>query len=201
MVTIKLYSLAVRVLSFVGSGATLTLKNVVLRNITASNFYCIDETSTIIFDNVVLALALSDYSFNAGSFNVVGLLHIMGPYGFNYQSNQTSMISSNGTLFIHQGSKFNYNPSVSAATLFAFADAISSFIMRSATLEVSDVGLQLTKGFIEFDGKCYIVTSGMSESQGLVLGDGVSSLNNVIVRILPEAVCEVVSGYLVDKSV
>ncbi len=185
----------------VGSGATLALKNLTLNNITASNFYCADGTATITFNNVELDLSASDYNFTTGSFNVVGLLHIMGPYGFNYQTSQASTVNSNGTLFVDQGSKFNYSPSVNANNLLSFADSTASFILHSATLQVSNAGLQLTKGYVEIDGKSYVINSGTQVSQGLILGDGISSANNVVVRILPEAQCLVSSGYIVDKSV
>lgn len=185
----------------VDSGASLVLKNVVLPNITAANFYCADQTSTVIFDNVVLALALSDYDFNVGSFNVVGLLHIMGPYGFNYQTDQVSAISANGTLLLDQGATFNYNPSIPANNLFTLADATASLVLRSATFQVSNTGLQLTKGYFEMDGSCSLINSGVQASQGLVLGDGISAANNVILRVLPEAQCVVNSGFIVDKSV
>lgn len=185
----------------VASGATLSLKNLTLNNITAATFYCADGTATINFTNVELALGQSDYNFNTGAFMVNGLLRIKGPYDFNYQTNQVSTINANGTLLIDQGSSFNYNPSISANNLVTFADATASLVVRSATIQVSNVGWQLTKGYIEFDGACYVISNGTQASQGLVLGDGVTPANNVTVRILPEAQCLISSGFIVDKSV
>lgn len=184
----------------VASGASLTLKNLTLSNITASSFYCADGTATINFNNVELNLTTNDYTFSNGAFNVINKLRIQGSHTFNYQSNQISTIKAAATLFL-DGVTLNYNPSISANNLLAFADSTASLVLRSATFQISNKGLQLTKGHIEIDGKCYIVNSGTQAAQGLLLGDGNSAANNVLVRILPEAQCVVSSGYVVDKSV
>ncbi len=185
----------------VASGASLTIKNVILNNIISSTFYCADNTGIITFNNVTLDLSAANYTFSAGSFNVNNVLHIKGLYGFNYQANQISTINSNATLLIDRGSFFNYSPSTSSNNLLVFADSTASLVLHSATLQVSNAGLQLTKGYIEIDGKSYVVNSGTQASQGLLLGDGVSSANDVVMRLLPNATCLVTSGYITDQSV
>ncbi len=196
----------------VGPNSTLLIENIVLEGISAGQLV-VDSTSTVSFQDVQIVLD-GDYTFSSGRFEILKDLTITGPgRSFIYASPGSSLIrskdpqdstfvSSNrrcqpgfeGRLIMDRGTTFQY-ASTTATNLIQLEGDRSEFILNSATLNISGVNLQLTKGRFLVDGR-----SSLLGSLALILGDGLSVANNVTLEIEPAANLEV-GGKLIYRNI
>ncbi len=183
-----------------GTSSTLTIRNVTLKNISAGKVYCIDSTGTIILNNMTW-LQNNNYTFSAGTLNIANDVFFSGgPYTFAYTTTKTCTILSNAMWYFDSGMTFSYAPSA-GQTLLTFADTTGQFYLYETTLYASAVGLKLTKGMVIIEGNCAFVSAGASPAQGILLGDGISSANDLLLKIMPESGVLQTSGYVVYQNV
>ena len=83
----------------------------------------------------------------------------------------------------------------------AFEDETSILELKGATLHVTATGMQLMKGELSIKDDCCFSSEATTSSDGILLGDGISSSNDIEVTFAPDARLRVSSGYLVDKNV
>jgi hypothetical protein len=62
-------------------------------------------------------------------------------------------------------------------------------------------GLQLTKGTLVIEGECQILSAATSHADGITLGDGVSSSNDIVLKIFPESGPNAITGWFNYKNV
>ena len=188
----------------IGSDSSLLLKNMVMAGINGNKLRLTDNTSTVSFQRVVMAID-EDFIFDTGCFEVVDELIIQGDHKFIYQSSCVSKIHSHlpaagdvscqeghsGHLIMDHNTTFSYDTTLSS-TLLELQDEYAKFSFNSATLAVTS-SLQLTKGRLFFDGKCDLLCG-----DGLMFGDGTEA-GKLYVEIDPAAQLDV-SGFLIDNS-
>lgn len=182
----------------IASGATLLMQDVVVKNVSGTKIGFAATTSVLQLQDVVWCMS-ANTSIATGYFMVLGNWWINGPYALSYNSGQTSTINSNAQIAMGYGSTFNYSPSNSAQNLLAFTDNTSKFLLNSATLTASTVGLALIKGFLIVDGKSYLTSNGTNTATGITIGDGIAA-DDLIIEVLPGANVQV-AGYVGYKNV
>ena len=182
-------------------GATLSLRNVFLQNVSGTNISCVSSTGVLNLYDVVW-LQSGNFAWLNGTLNILGDTVITGtPSVFSYQSSVASTISSNALWYFDSGMTFSYAPSVSANNLISFADRTARWYLYEATLLTSAVGLQLFKGTLVIDGVCSFVNKGTSISQAITFGDGVNAANDLTLKVLPGSGLLQTSGFVQYKNV
>jgi hypothetical protein len=184
----------------VDRGSSLLVKNITLRNVKNNNFFCMDNATTITFQDVSFVQD-SDFTFSNGIFYVVSRLSIKGGYKFVYQSPKSSRIESNATMFLDKNVTLSLDLFTPLKNPIIMQDSTSILYLNGATLHATSTGLQLTKGTLEVNGKCYLSSDATCQNEGLMLGDGVSADNNLSIEVLPDSNLKLLSGYLAYSNV
>jgi len=184
----------------VDNGGALLMNNLTLKNLSAGQLFCNDGIGTFSLNNVDIILD-GNYGFTQGRFDVLGDVEITGgAYTFAYQSNNVSTIKSGATLFFDADMTFSYDVSVSG-TLLAMDDTSAVLHFYETNIFSNVPGLTLIKGTVAIDGECIMTSNATSQAQGITFGDGVTSANNINLKLLPESGLTLNSGYLVNKNV
>jgi hypothetical protein len=171
----------------VQAGGSLTIANVNLVNVTATNLGCVDDTGSITFSNVSISTPGS-WNWKFGSFAIDGNMEITDGI-FAYTSSITSSILSNSKLRLSNNVTFSYAPKVLSGQTKAsplnltFTDASSWLSLNGCSLCVTRTGLQLLKGSLEIIGKNYLYSDALTTTMpGLILGDGTDPDNDFQVK-------------------
>ncbi len=186
----------------VQSGGNLTLRNITLYDVMGTNLRCADNTATITFDNVKI-INRNSWSFATGAFAVINNLTLAGGGNFVYQSAYASTVNDNSTLFLTDGMTFSYDPAKGSGQAVAgqqnliFTNTSSKLWCDGVTLKVTNTGMRLTKGTLQFDRKCSMYSdANLSDtSHALILGDK-NSDNDPQVIFGPDAKVALESGVL-----
>ena len=182
-------------------GSHLNLKDLTIKGLGPSSLWCADNAASISLDNVWFDQD-ADYTFSRGSFDINDMCVLSGQDKvFNYSSAMPSLIKSRATLCLDRDFTFAYAPPIASSTLFGLQDESSKLILEEATLYSTATGLQLTKGCLEIQDHCYLASEALTKSNGIILGDGVSSANDIMLDIHPGANIELFSGYVVYKNI
>jgi hypothetical protein len=185
----------------VGTHSQLRLSNMTLSGITNQNFGPIDNTGSCIFENTNFYLS-GNYFWDEGYFVVEDMFKIQGPgQTFIYSTNLVSTVSSFSTLMLDYQTTFSYAPISASNSLINFMDNTGIFKLFNASLYASSAGLAFTQGIFMVDGSSSILNTASSQAQGVSFGDGASAANNTTINILPAAVLNLLSGYLVYQNV
>ncbi len=202
-----------------GRGSVLTLENpatlivapnsrFIFRDMTIKGFNCdrfhlSDETSTLIFENVLLKLD-GNYTFTVGSIEVRERLVLSGDERiFTYQSDQPSTILSKSSLILDEGVTFSYDAHL--PNLLQFKDKSSKLILDGATLHTTVTGLELTKGRIKVRGNSVVSSEIFGEGEdiidnGISFGDQ-NKNNDFKITILPSVSLACLEGSIKYKNV
>ncbi|KKP35934.1 MAG: hypothetical protein UR26_C0002G0236 [candidate division TM6 bacterium GW2011_GWF2_32_72] len=162
-----------------GSGASLLLKNLTIKNFSSSDITCLDSSATITFQDVTLSMD-GDYAFLNGKFDVIGNLRIQGEHTFVYHTDQVSTITSESQIFLDRGVTFSYDPTNNNRDLIRMVDSTSALSLNGATLYSTSTGIRLTKGRLKIKAESIIFAEGINETEGISLGDGITSNNLTI---------------------
>ncbi len=180
------------------ANASVLIENAVLKDVHTGKLI-LGNNSTLALRNVCLQLD-DDYTFTQGAFEFYGDVIIKGPHIFEQKSSQTSTIGAYSTLFFDSGMTFSY-ASTAGRDLLAFADKTAILHFFETALYSVVPGMQLKKGTLVVEGACPVINNATTKDDGVLLGDGVSSDNDVDVKILPESGFDVRSGYLTSQLV
>jgi len=184
----------------VAAGASLLFRNIVLENISGTNLQCLDSAATISFDNAVCILN-NNMTFTLGQLAVIGDCTMTGTGIFIYQTNLQSTIFPSATWYFDRGMTFSYYPTGGSNNRINFADSTAQLYLYETALFAKSAGLQLTKGTVSIDGQCPFYSEATTSTGGIVFGDNLSSGNDVNLKIMPESIVDVRSGYVVYQNV
>jgi len=186
----------------IDDGADVTFKDVTLDGIQDGNFACLSDDSCITFDNVFFVQS-GNYSFNTGSFAIENHTTVRGTYTFNYMSSRTSTVNSAADFCFTGGNHFcigRYNPGNGVEPL-AFVDKNSQLTLDGASFVITSSGFNATKGTITVAQEIFLDIKSTGTNYGLILGDGISSDNDMQVKIRSGALVRHVDGVLVYNNV
>jgi WD40 repeat protein len=176
----------------------LKIEDITLNNLQGNNLRCINDNSSIQFENVIMTLS-SDFTFTTGSMKYTKDVTLRGTSIFNYQTNMGSTIDSGSKLMIDQSMTFNYAPANNLRNLLVMTDSTSVLSCNNATLVSTATGIQLTKGTLFVDGVMKIQSAAASSAEAVIFGDG-TPVNDLLVRLMPGAGVQLISGYLSYKN-
>jgi len=184
----------------IDSGASVLLKNMVLKGISNSLINFTDSTGLLRLQDLTW-IQNGNYSLTTGALEIDHSVLFTGTSVFVYSTAQTSTITSNAMLYFDAGMTFSYVPPTTSRNLLQMIDSSSELYLLNATLYSTTTGMQLTKGTLFIDGPCPVLSSATVQNQGIMFGDGTSSANNLTVKILPESGLNLNSGFLVYNNV
>ena len=159
------------ILSICG-GTQLRIRDAVLHT-SSNNFYCYDDDSSIVLDNVTWVFD-SDFTFTQGSIKLENNVDFIGSSSFVYESSQTSTISSEATWSISGGMNLRVGKKEIEDSLepFYFEDSSSILKLDNCTFIVTGSGLTLSRGIVEVHRSVNLEVLGNEMSNGFYLGDG-----------------------------
>lgn len=175
--------------------SSLLIKNVTIKGLSDSAIKCLDNSSTITFQNVTLLLS-NNYTITTGHFEIlddvfVKRLTSASNAQFIYGTDGiASKILAGSKLHFDRDTTLRYEPLSSDKNLIQFEDESSVLSLNGATVSTNNVGLELTKGTLVIDHKCF------ADSQATIsLGDG--NINNDLqIEVMPGGNIDVRSGIL-----
>jgi WD40 repeat protein len=184
------------------SGGKLTLKNIKLDGVLNDNISCADNTSSICFNDVELAISNS-YHFALGSFDIFSKLSCKGTGIFSYESVEASTIASEATFEFGPLMTFSYSPTNTFDNRLFFTDSTSKLRLDGATLKVTATGLELKDGTLVLSGRNYVYAdepSGATLTNGLKFGSEIE-YDNLKIDVHPGGSLEIKSGFLDYRNI
>ena len=184
------------------SGGSVTLRDLIIYDVNATNLRCADNTASINFDNVKI-INRNVWNFATGAFAVTNNLSMLGGGTFVYQSAYASTINDNSTLFLTDGMTFSYDPAKGVSQAVAgqqnlvFTNTSSKLWLDGVTLKVTNTGMRITKCSMQFDRNCSIYSDAKLTDtlHALILGD--TTINNDPAIIFgPDAKINLESGVI-----
>lgn len=192
----KCLTLAPHATIFIAPNSSLAFEDVILREITAGDIVCLDNSGTITLQNTTWEMD-GNYTFSLGILDIVGDVHMVGEDTiFAYQSSQQCTIEKSSQLILDKAVTFSYAPSTASRDLLKFVDIDSKLVLNNATLFSTTTGIRLTHGELLVNGHSYLTSDATVPSQGITFGDGVSSSQNFIVHWSPASVLELTRGFV-----
>jgi hypothetical protein len=186
----------------VQAGGSLTLSNLTILGVDATNISCADNDTTITFDNVKLVIS-DTFNFDTGAFLIKGETSVIGGGTFSYESAYASTIASNSTFWLSQNVTFAYDPvaltepATPSQLNLTFADATSRLKLDGTTLNITDKGMQLLSGTLEVSKENIINSDALptNYNDGLIFGNQTYA-NDLNVEMNPGARLLINSGVL-----
>ncbi len=182
----------------IDAGSTLHIKDLTMQGISAGTIYCADTAGHLALDDVVW-IQYGDYTFEQGSLAIYCTTQMKGPAVFSYTSSQATTIATKSSWLFDFGMTFSY--ASTPGTLIQFADSTSLMQLYETNLYSAVPGISFTKGTLALEGTCPLLSAATQVTDGVLLGDGTSAVNNITLKIGPESGFDVRSGYLVYKNV
>ncbi len=180
-------------------GSSLTIKNVVIQDVSDAKIRCFDDTAKINFQDVIW-IQSGDYTFEKGAFTIVGYMDMHGGNKFSLCTGLTSTISHGSALYLEPRFTFSYDPHNQANNLLYFADQTSMLYMIGSNLHTSRGGLALTSGKVVLDGSIRFAAESWNDpAYGIQLGDGLG--DDCVLSILNSATLDLDLGHLVYKNI
>lgn len=180
----------------IGHNSTLTLKNVEIDGIKNCNIYCMDDSASLILDNVRWVQS-GDYTFSRGSILIENLVDFSSKYKFIYASGLTSTIDSDSRWYFSDLAQvsFGRKRSVSDREPLYFQDYSSILHLENATLVITSSGARLTNGTFLCDREVKIDAGSMASYAGLAIGNG-NAGNDPNIKLFPGAALKLTNGLL-----
>ncbi len=184
------------------ASSTLTLKDLTIYDVNNTNLRCLDNTGSIIFDNVKI-INRNRWRFQNGSFAVTNNLSMLGGGTFSYESAYASTINDNSSLLFSDNMTFSYDPAKGAQQAVAsqqnlvFTNSSSKLICDGISLKITNTGMRLTNGTLQLERINNIQSDANTtdSSRGLILGNGIY-LNNLFLSIGPDSQMNLETGVL-----
>lgn len=181
------------------SGATLTLEDTTLKGLSGSKLACVDSTGKLVVKNSTF-IQTGNYSYTKGLLEIRSEVMVTGGYVFTYASDQSLTIKSGAKFFFDSGSTFKYDPNGGSKTLLVMEDQSATIHFYESTLQATALGLSVTKGTLIWEGSCPVVSNATLSANGIIWGDGISTTNDVLIKVLPESGPVIQSGFVRYKN-
>ena len=184
-------------------GSTLSIENLNIYGLKNTNFRCLDDAGTIALENSTYIL-LDNYNFETGKLTVNNVMQIRQvsdvPLTFAYKTTQQSIINRCGSLYINEGVIFSYEPACNTRDLIKLEASGSKIVLDKATLHSTSTGMLMTKGVLEVNGACRVASDATCIAEGVICGDGISTENDLKIKILASSNLEITSGCMIMKN-
>lgn len=152
----------------VRKGASLTLENVEIMNLSQSKLRCMTDSGSITFRNSIVHLD-DYYTFSRGSIRFDGDCIFTGSAGFFYTSCVSSTIASQATFMLSEDTTLYYAPRCPLRNLIYFEDNLSTLYLDGCSLISTRTGLQLSSGRLVVDDHVTVSSQALHLAEGIVL--------------------------------
>ncbi len=146
----------------IDDNVTLTLKNIVIKNIkngtAGPTIKLASNNSRLVLDKVDLNL-VDDFLFDTGHLFIYNDVNVSGTSVFTYSPTVPSYIKSGGTLRFNPGTTFYFNPNSPgtvespAKDFLMMDDSTSRLWLDGCNLMSTETGIRLTKGQLILENK------------------------------------------------
>ncbi len=134
----------------IAAAKTLTLKNIVLRNVTAGSITLAANTSKLVLDNVVIELT-GNYTFATGDLELYGNVVVTGKGRSFILNGDAITLAADAILYFDVGTTFDVN----AHTSFT-PNATSVLHFNGCTIDIAGAGLDAGSAMMLFENKVTI---------------------------------------------
>ena len=157
-------------------GATLTFRDLFLRNVRGSNIKCLGDNSTVVLDKVTW-IQSDDYTFDTGRMRFVDTVDVVGGHTFFYESNQTSTVQQKSRLHIsdHVNFSIGKKQQEGAVESLVFEDRTATLLLDNCTLSVTGSGARFTKGRLLYKNEVTLDVNSTTTNNGFIIGDGTAA--------------------------
>jgi hypothetical protein len=187
----------------VAQGSRLTLRDMVVRNISGTNVRCLGDSAKIILDNVNWQQS-DNFTFTVGSLQFKNSIILKAQPGtiFAYQSSQTSTVLSDSELDLQGGITFSYDPGVASKDCVRFVDESSFLVIEDgSTLHATGTGMTLTNGTLRIKEEGYLSSEVIGAlDEGITLGNG-NLDDDMTWMVCPSVKVKLLQGSLNYKNV
>jgi hypothetical protein len=181
----------------VKEGSSLTLNNISLVGIGASNIACEHATSRISMKDVIWYQDANTFTFTQGSIDFKNYVSLIGTATFVYASPMTSTITKNSTLKIGDGLHFHLGKaSEDGLQPLYFEDPNSCLYFDNSYFHVTQYGANLSRGVLFINGALDIDIAGTTAAHALSMGD-VTQEGDLAVQFLPGSHTTFLNGYAI----
>ncbi len=180
----------------IGDGVQLTLRNMRLTGIIDNSFTWLGDTSALILDDVTWVQE-GDFTLDKGSILFKDTVDFNGSYTFAIDTASTSTISVNSSWNIGDGMQLSLGrTTTNGSDPLYFADATSNLSLNNCIFNVTQYGMQFTRGHVLCSGDVAVDIQSTSTLNGLRLGDGTPA-GNMIFEFNPGSNVSFLSGHAV----
>lgn len=187
-------------------GASLILKNIIIKNLSADKIKCLDDSANIIFQDVTL-VQNDLFSFNKGSFDVFGYLDLTGSQTFVLQPTNECTIKSASILAVEPHMTLSVDFVTTRTDMLVFENDTSILSLRNSTLHVTTTGLLLKGGSVNIEGSASVYSELKLDELmisslpiGIQIGD-LSASKDCVIEIQSSAQLNIDNGWLIYKNV
>ncbi len=180
----------------VASGSTLQCKNLYFSGISGTNISCVDNTASLVLDNIEWAQN-GDFTFSNGSISIQSEVDFIGSYTFSYESMLTSTIQAQSEWCISDNMQFEIGKNPTSDLLpLAFVDHTSILHLDNCTYVITQSGMEIINGTIMYSRDVDIEIQSTDTTNGSLIGNGIAA-NDPIVQFNPGATASFLNGHLV----
>lgn len=156
----------------IDTGSHVTFQNLEIKGLRDSNIQCVDDTGTILLNDVVWAQD-SDFAFLNGSMLLQDEVTFIGTSTFAFESSQTSTLDKNSTFKLSNGIYLSLGRDADTGNEpLAFIDSSSIMRLADCGFNITPMGLTLTKGTIVMDYNVVSKVNSSSFETGVTMGTG-----------------------------
>ncbi len=188
----------------VDTDSVLELRDMVLCHMKDTNLRCVDDTGSVVFDNLRW-IQVSSFTWGNGNLLIRGGVDLVGSSTFTYSTICTSTIDICSQFTIDDGMYFSLGrDETTLREPLLFTDETSAMVLNNCGLIITGSGAQFTKGKIVIENGITLDIAGTATDTGLILGDGDVD-NDILISVLPSATikhnsgCVVYNNYAADR--
>jgi len=182
-------------------GGSVTLRNMVIKGLTGPLQF--KGPGSIVLQNVIIDIDSSTtwvFSSSNPLLTIKENVLIYGGGTFSFEASVDAVIDTFSHLHFYDGTTFSYQPGDFSRTHLVMTDETSYLSFDNSTFHASGIGglmgIQLTSGTVLLDNKVIFNNDGNTlAANSIEFGDGVSSANNVAVKVLGGATVDI-DGYV-----
>lgn len=174
-----------------GGPSTLILQDMIIDNFNNSSITIENDDSKVIFKDVKIILT-EDVTYPKGFFEIEGSTEFYSGvttnevrFIYNTNAANPSVIRAASRLHFDRNVTFSYTPGTNNNSLINLSTKSSELSLHGAKLYNHTMGLQLTKGALVIDHKCFVENEATTLAEGLIIGDGALGDNDLTIEFLP----------------
>ena len=185
----------------IDTNSQLTLHGMRLEYVADGSIACVDDTAHLVLNDVLVCL-MGNVHFLYGDITFQSIVKIIGNNTFWYDSNMPCLIDDEAMLRMDGGVVFKFGKKVVGGDdPIIFYDDESVLSCGESTFWVTSNGVNLKRGRLELEKNVLINVESTNTANGLILGDGVTASEDMLVYLGPGSVVTFAYGAMCYNNV